>query len=45
MISGATGEETADASSAESGTGGARDAVPVWPAGPPHQGSDAAGRV
>lgn len=43
--SGATGEETSDARPAEPGAGGSGDAVPLWAAGPPHQGADAAGRA
>ena len=44
VLSGATGEETSDARPAEPGAGGSGDAVPLWAAGPPHQGADAAGR-
>lgn len=43
VVSGAAGEETPDAGPDESWTGGPGDAVSLWPAGPPHQGSDAAG--
>lgn len=43
--SGATGEATFDADPAESGAGGARDAVSLWTAGPPYQGTESAGTV
>lgn len=44
-VSGATGEETSDARPAESRAGGPGDVVSLWAAGPPHQGTDAAGRA
>lgn len=44
MVSGATGEETSDACPAESRASGPGDVVSLWAAGPPHQGTDAAGR-
>lgn len=43
VVSGATGEETSHACSPESRAGGPGDAVSVWTAGPPDQGTDAAG--
>ena len=43
MVSGATGEETPDAGPSESRAGGPGDAVSLRAAGPPRQGSDAAG--
>lgn len=45
VSSGAASEETTDARPAESGAGGPGDAVSLWTAGPPHQGTDAAGRM
>lgn len=44
VVSGATGEETTDACPAGSRAGGPGDAVSLWATGPPHQGTDAAGR-
>lgn len=45
MVSGVTGEETSDACPSESRTGGPGDVVSLWATGPPHQGTDAAGRA
>lgn len=43
VVSGATGEEAPDAGPSESRAGGPGDAVSLRAAGPPRQGSDAAG--
>lgn len=45
VVSWAAGEETSDARPAESWAGGVGDAVSVWAAGPPHQGTSARGRT
>lgn len=45
VSSGVTFEETTYACPAEPGAGGPGDDVSLWTTGPPHQGTDAAGRM